>query len=65
MRRSNIAEEKMLMTNPPVNLEFEVVHLCLPPVCVLVILGLAHHHDLRIFVAIELSLLPFILNDLK
>ena len=53
------------MTNPPVNLEFEVVHLGLAPVGVLVILGLAHHHDLQIFVAIELSLLPFILYDLK
>ena len=40
MRRSNIAEEKMLMTNPPVNLELEVVHLGLAPVCVLVILPL-------------------------
>ena len=38
MRRSNIAEEKMLMMNPPVNLEFEVVHLGLAPVGVLVIL---------------------------
>ena len=44
------------MTDPPVNLEFEVVHLGLPPVGVLVILGLAHHHDLRIWVVIELSL---------
>ena len=55
----------MLMTDPPVNLEFEVVHLGLAPVCVLVILGLAHHHDLWIWLAIELSLLCFILNDLK